>query len=146
MARGAVFTDVDGTVVREVEGRIHLPPEVDELLLGIEGMQRGARPHQHGVRVPRARRRLRRAPACFGNNFDWSSNWLSHHASGGEYLESFLRGYGISPQAYAEAPPYMRAINVLNYAPAIEMLARQKDRERLAWYRVRLQGMFDLCP
>ena len=29
MARGAVFTDLDGTAVREREGRIHIPPEVE---------------------------------------------------------------------------------------------------------------------
>lgn len=60
--------------------------------------------------------------------------------------ESFLRGYGISPANYAEALPFMRAINTLNYAPVIEGLAQRKDQARLAWYRVRLHGLFDLYP
>ncbi|CAG1012231.1 hypothetical protein BURC_00135 [Burkholderiaceae bacterium] len=29
MARGAVFTDLDGTAVHELEGRVHIPPEVE---------------------------------------------------------------------------------------------------------------------
>lgn len=212
-----VSRKVDGVAAADHPRRIELLGELGALAARL-----------HGVRTQ-----------GFGNNFDWSSNLLSHNASWGEYLaselgagerlatlarhrmlkpaqqqallgtleamrrwrrpavlhhgdlrlknlivtpesgrvralidweecrsapaphwdlsvalhdlnvdqkESFLRGYGISPQAYAEALPFMRAINVLNYAPAIDALARRKDRERLAWYRVRLQGLFDLYP
>ena len=58
--------------------------------------------------------------------------------------EAFLDGYGITPRAYAQALPFMRALNTLNYSHAVERLRRHGEHARLAWYRTRLQGLFDL--
>jgi hypothetical protein len=47
--------------------------------------------------------------------------------------------------AYERALPFLRAFNVLNHAPrSIAERAQRRDRRRLAWYRVRLGGGFDL--
>jgi hygromycin-B 4-O-kinase len=58
--------------------------------------------------------------------------------------QAFLDGYGMTPRAYAGALPFMRAINSLNYARAVSRALRKKDHARLAWYRARMGGGFDL--
>jgi len=58
--------------------------------------------------------------------------------------QAFLEGYGMSPQAYTNALPFMRAINTLNYAGTVARLQRDKRGPGLGWYRARLRGGFDL--
>ena len=58
--------------------------------------------------------------------------------------QAFLEGYGLSPIAYSHALPFMRALNTLNYAPAVARLVRDKRSRILGWYRARLRGEFDL--
>ena len=40
--------------------------------------------------------------------------------------------------------PSLRAINLLNYVPALEAMAASKDRAGLDHYRARLAGALDL--
>lgn len=56
----------------------------------------------------------------------------------------FLEGYCITPKEYAEAVETIKALNVLNYAPVIEELAKKNDKHNLEFYRLRLSGHFDL--
>ncbi len=56
----------------------------------------------------------------------------------------FLEGYGIAPRDYAKAVETIKALNVVNYAPVIEELAKKKDKHNLDFYKLRLSGHFDL--
>jgi aminoglycoside phosphotransferase (APT) family kinase protein len=56
----------------------------------------------------------------------------------------FLKGYGIKPAELTRISPFLKAINVLNYAPSLEEMARKKDKTNLAFQRLRLQGSLDL--
>lgn len=58
--------------------------------------------------------------------------------------QKFLEGYGLSEKKIVELAPVMKAINILNYAPKIERLAKSKDTARLERYRTRLSGALDL--
>ena len=69
---------------------------------------------------------------------------IALHDLNADEKEAFLGGYGITPRAYAQALPFMRALNTLNYSHAVERLQRHGEHARLAWYRTRLQGLFDL--
>ena len=55
----------------------------------------------------------------------------------------FLEGYGLSEKKLREIAPLMKAINLINYAPAIEGMAQAKDTARLEQYRTRLSGALD---
>jgi len=56
----------------------------------------------------------------------------------------FLEGYGMSPKAYAAAVDNIKAINIINYASAIEEVIKTKNKKLLDFYRLRLGGHFDL--
>jgi hygromycin-B 4-O-kinase len=56
----------------------------------------------------------------------------------------FLKGYGTRPGEMKRLSPFLKAINVLNYAPIIESLVKDKKKETLAFHQLRLQGAFDL--
>jgi aminoglycoside phosphotransferase (APT) family kinase protein len=56
--------------------------------------------------------------------------------------QAFLEGYGLSPKDLGALAPSLRALNIVNYAPAIERAAR--DRVALDWFRARLAGALDL--
>jgi len=56
----------------------------------------------------------------------------------------FLEGYGMSFEAYREAAPDIKAINVLNYSRAVRHAVERKDELRMAHLRARLNGAFDL--
>ena len=69
---------------------------------------------------------------------------LALHDLGIDEKEAFLSGYRIGPRAFAAALPFVRLLNVLNYAPAIEAAAEKKDAAALERIRVRLHGGLDL--
>ncbi|MEO6694726.1 MAG: aminoglycoside phosphotransferase family protein [Ignavibacteria bacterium] len=56
----------------------------------------------------------------------------------------FIEGYGISPLQLSKISPVIKAINIINYAPEIDRLGRNKEKARLELYRARLRGSFDL--
>jgi hypothetical protein len=43
-----------------------------------------------------------------------------------------------------EAAPVLRALNVLNYAQAVDSAARRRDPSRLDWLRLRLRGGLEM--
>jgi hygromycin-B 4-O-kinase len=67
------------------------------------------------------------------------------HDLGVDEKEAFLAGYGMSPKAYADLLPYLRCFNLLNYADAVRAALDKKDKNRLAWLRLRLAGALDLA-
>lgn len=69
---------------------------------------------------------------------------LALHDLGIDGKEAFLRGYGIKRRRYLESLDAVRCFNMLNYAHAVGAAAVKKDKERLAWLRVRLAGQLDL--
>jgi hygromycin-B 4-O-kinase len=56
--------------------------------------------------------------------------------------QAFLEGYGLSPKELIAIAPSVRALNLINYAPAIERAAG--DRAQLDVFRARLAGALDL--
>ena len=58
--------------------------------------------------------------------------------------QQFLEGYGIKPKDFMEMSPYIKALNILNYALVIERIAKRKETSRLDYYKLRLKGHFDL--
>lgn len=69
---------------------------------------------------------------------------IALHDLNDDEKEAFLDGYGMTPRVYAQALRFLRLLNVLHYGIAVEQLVGQKDRTRIAWYRTRMQGQFDL--
>jgi hygromycin-B 4-O-kinase len=69
---------------------------------------------------------------------------IALHDLGPDEREAFLEGYGLSPAAFERAAPFVRALNLLNYAGALQAAADAGQRERLAWMRARLRGAFDM--
>jgi len=58
--------------------------------------------------------------------------------------QKFLQGYDLSVKNIASMALLIKAINIINYAPKIECLSNEKDKEQLDLHRIRLQGAFDL--
>lgn len=58
--------------------------------------------------------------------------------------QRFLEGYGMKPDEFSEIANTIKVFNILNYSDAIERIARKKDKSRLEFYRLRLQGYMDL--
>jgi aminoglycoside phosphotransferase (APT) family kinase protein len=56
--------------------------------------------------------------------------------------QAFLEGYGLSREDIVAIAPSLRALNVINYAPAIERAG--SDRAKLDGFRLRLSGALDL--
>jgi aminoglycoside phosphotransferase (APT) family kinase protein len=73
----------------------------------------------------------------------WELSLALHDLSIDEKQE-FLQGYGLSEKEIVESAPFIKALNLLNYAPAIKRLAEAKDLERLEQQRIRLSGALDL--
>jgi hygromycin-B 4-O-kinase len=73
----------------------------------------------------------------------WELSLALHDLSIDEKQE-LLQGYGAKEKAITEMSPYIKALNLLNYAPKIDRLAVRKDTARLAQYRIRLRGVCDL--
>ncbi len=66
------------------------------------------------------------------------------HDLGVDEKEAVLAGYGMAPKDFAQVLPFVRCFNMLNYAPTVRRAAEKKDKDRLAWLRLRLAGELDL--
>jgi aminoglycoside phosphotransferase (APT) family kinase protein len=73
----------------------------------------------------------------------WELSLALHDLSIDEKQE-FLGGYGLSEKEVIESAPFIKALNLLNYAPEIERLAQAKDVQRLEQQRIRMSGALDL--
>ena len=56
----------------------------------------------------------------------------------------FLEGYGLSAEEYQEMAPLIKAFNIVNYIPYLQDLVNRKRKTELAYYKLRLNGYFDL--
>lgn len=56
----------------------------------------------------------------------------------------FLEGYGLDDKRLLEVSTGLKVLNILNYAPVIDQLARDKQKNTLAHYRTRLHGALDM--
>jgi aminoglycoside phosphotransferase (APT) family kinase protein len=81
---------------------------------------------------------------CTSNAAPYWDLSLALHDLAVDGKEAFLEGYGMAPEALAEAGPALRAFNVLNYAGVVERAAEERDEGKLAWLRARLHGALDL--
>jgi hygromycin-B 4-O-kinase len=70
---------------------------------------------------------------------------LALHDLGPDESEALLEGYGLKPAQFERIARPLRALNLLNYAPAIDAAVHGRDRVRLGWIRARLRGAFDLA-
>jgi Ser/Thr protein kinase RdoA (MazF antagonist) len=76
-----------------------------------------------------------------------SPHWdlaIALHDIGPDEKEAFLEGYGLSPARFARIAPELRALNVLNYAWVIRQALADGQRDRAAWLKARLRGVFDI--
>jgi aminoglycoside phosphotransferase (APT) family kinase protein len=58
--------------------------------------------------------------------------------------EAFLTGYGMTLTEYRKIAREVKAINIINYAPFVEMAYEDKEKKFLESFKTRLRGMFDL--
>jgi aminoglycoside phosphotransferase (APT) family kinase protein len=56
----------------------------------------------------------------------------------------FLEGYGIREKDFRKISEGIKTLNIINYAPVIELMAERKDVKGLEYYRLRLNGNLDL--
>ncbi|MEJ7680257.1 MAG: aminoglycoside phosphotransferase family protein [Segetibacter sp.] len=56
----------------------------------------------------------------------------------------FLEGYGMKPKEYERINEAIKSLNLINYAPVIDELAKKEDKNNLEYYRLRLSGHLDL--
>lgn len=68
---------------------------------------------------------------------------ISLHDLSTDEKQVFLEGYGLKEKEIVELMPLIKAINFINYAPAIERLANEKDAASLEKYQTRLSGALD---
>jgi aminoglycoside phosphotransferase (APT) family kinase protein len=73
----------------------------------------------------------------------WELSLALHDLSIDEKHE-LLQGYDLKPKVITEMSPFIKALNLLNYAPKIDRLATRKDTAGLEQYRTRMRGALDL--
>jgi fructosamine-3-kinase len=56
----------------------------------------------------------------------------------------YLEGYGLPDKKLLEISPAIKVFNLLNYAPEIERIIQEKQKDKLDHYRLRLKGVLDL--
>ncbi len=73
----------------------------------------------------------------------WDLSIALHDLSIDEKM-CFLEGYGMRDKMLAEAAPFLKAINFLNYTETIKQMTKTGDKKKLAQLRTRLSGALDL--
>jgi len=74
---------------------------------------------------------------------EWELSIALHDLSIDEKQE-FLEGYGLNEEQISSISPALKAMNVVNYASAVQRAAKSKNTGRLELYRARLRGELDL--
>jgi aminoglycoside phosphotransferase (APT) family kinase protein len=67
---------------------------------------------------------------------------IALHDLGIDAKQLFIEGYGITPKKLRDLIPLIRAYNITNYATTVDSVA--KDKRLLEYYRLRIDGTFDL--
>jgi hygromycin-B 4-O-kinase len=58
--------------------------------------------------------------------------------------EEFIAGYGLSNKRVLEIAPVVKALNLVNYVPALQGFMERGEQETIERYRTRLSGALDL--
>jgi hygromycin-B 4-O-kinase len=58
--------------------------------------------------------------------------------------QQFLMGYGMSGQKLIKDSNILKTFNLLNYAPVIQRMMQENDKELLSHYKARLHGALDM--
>jgi hygromycin-B 4-O-kinase len=69
---------------------------------------------------------------------------LALHDLGVDDAQSFVEGYGLTARKLGEIAPYIKAFNVINYAPEVARAIDTKDKRALDRLKQRFSGTFDL--
>jgi len=81
---------------------------------------------------------------CVSSFAAWDLS-IALHDLGIDEKEQFLLGYGISEATLLKVSPLIKALNIINYAPAVLLGNARKQRSNaLKTLRVRLSGSLDL--
>lgn len=81
---------------------------------------------------------------CLSNLAPYWELSIALHDLSIDEKQKFLEGYNISAKKMDDMSLLIKAINIINYAPKIERLAKRNDKDLLNLYRIRLNGAFDL--
>jgi aminoglycoside phosphotransferase (APT) family kinase protein len=80
---------------------------------------------------------------CCSNPPLWDLSLALHDLSIDE-KRAYAEAYGIEERELLAIAPAVRALNVLNYAPAVEQADAEGNQAELTHLRLRLNGVFDL--
>jgi Ser/Thr protein kinase RdoA (MazF antagonist) len=58
--------------------------------------------------------------------------------------QNFLEGYELDIKEFAPKAYSLTVFNIINYIPALQRMIDKKDKDRLTWYKLRLDGALDL--
>ena len=58
--------------------------------------------------------------------------------------QKFLEGYELDVEEFSRKAYALTAFNIINYIPALQRIIAKKDKNRLAFYKLRLNGAMDL--
>ena len=58
--------------------------------------------------------------------------------------QRFLEGYGVDFAEFNKMSYALTAFNIINYVPSLERAIEKKDKTKLEFYKLRLNGAFDL--
>lgn len=58
--------------------------------------------------------------------------------------QKLIEGYRLPDKKMSEIAPFIKALNIINYAPHIQSAADSKDSAQMEYYRIRLNGTLDL--
>lgn len=81
---------------------------------------------------------------CTSNITPYWELSISLHDLTMDEKEVFLEGYGLDLKTFIKMAPTIKALNILNYAPAVAIAAEERDAAKLLSFRARLGGIFDL--
>ena len=74
---------------------------------------------------------------------EWDLSIALHDLSVDE-KQAFLKGYGIKSDNLSAMSPTLKALNLVNYSPAVKRLQKSRNAGKLEEYRARLRGELDL--
>lgn len=80
---------------------------------------------------------------CVSNTVAWDFSIALHDLSIDE-KQQFLLGYGVSETYLMRLAPMIKALNIVNYAPAVDHLSKRERAIKIKQYRLRLKGYLDL--
>ena len=130
------------------------PPRIRKLRTTLEGASRNDRAPalNHGdMRLKNVLVDEKGRIACI---LDWehcTSNlapeWelaLALHDLSIDEKQDFLEGYGLTGKQISGISPVLKAMAIINYAPAVRHALHAKKEDKIEWYRIRLAGELDL--